>query len=198
MTRQELLLLTQLKRLCGEAPASALAFPDSQLAERWIVRLVGALVRLQQLHRVDASLPPVVPPIWSRPVFGDTERLVRELVHRQWALFCFGRRDAPDAIAATCRSELWADVVVLRGHDRAVAYRALVGPQADPLAVEFVVWHYLSDAEQTLRAVLDVSPDVVRATPYPIPQECRVPERERRPVVMRPGRPVFQWNGVDE
>lgn len=34
----------------GEVPAVMM---DQATAERWIVRLVGALVRLQQLHRVD-------------------------------------------------------------------------------------------------------------------------------------------------
>jgi hypothetical protein len=75
----------------------------------------------------------------------------------------------------------WADVVVLRCPDRAAAYRVLIGPHDDPLQATSVLWHYLSDAERTLRAVLNIPPDAVASVPYPIPEQCRIPEARRRP-----------------
>ena len=118
----------------------------------------------------------------------DVEPLVRELLRRQWTLVCFGRRSQPDALAAMNRDERWADVVVLRGYDRAAAYRTPTGSHDDPFQASTVVWHYLANAEQTLRAVLNLSPDTATPAPYQIPEECRIPEANRRPVIIRPGR----------
>jgi len=120
-------------------------------------------------------------------MIGDVEPLVRELVRRQWTLVCFGHRAQPDALAAVNRFEFWADVVVLRGHDQAAAYRTLLRPQDDPLEASWVVWHYLSDAERTLHAVLSIPHDAVASVPYPIPEGCRIPEAQRRPMTIRLG-----------
>jgi len=60
----------------------------------------------------------------------------------------------------------WADVVILRGHDRAAAYRTLAQPPADPLQVTRVTWHYVNDAERTLRAVLAIPPETAACEPY--------------------------------
>jgi hypothetical protein len=106
-------------------------------------------------------------------------------------LVCCGRRAQPEALAAVHRSELWADVVVLRGHDRAAAYRTLIGPDVDPFQATCVVWHYLSDAERTLRAVLTIPPEVAASAPYPIPQQCRIPEVRQRPLIVRLGRQAY-------
>ena len=118
---------------------------------------------------------------------GEAERLVRELVRRGWTSYCFGRQDDPVALAAVHRGALWADVVVWRGHDRAAAYRTLLMTGVDPLSVDRVVWHYLSDAERTLRAALSISADAMAPVPYAIPVQCRIPEIEHRPWSMRPG-----------
>jgi hypothetical protein len=117
----------------------------------------------------------------------DIEPLVRELLRRGWTLLCCGRRTQPDALAAMHQTTFWADVVVLRGHDRAAAYRTLTQPQRDPLQASRVVWHYLSDAERTLRAVLTIPPETATSAPYPIPQQCRIPEAQHRPLTIRPG-----------
>jgi hypothetical protein len=90
-------------------------------------------------------------------------------------------------LAAVNRCQLWADVVVLRAHDRAAAYRTLTQPHDDPLQASSVVWHYLSDAQRTLRAVLNIPPYAAASAPYPVPEECRIPEAQRRPLIIRIG-----------
>jgi len=83
--------------------------------------------------------------------------------------------------------------VVLRGHDRAAAYRAPIRPHEDPLQATRVVWHYLCDAEATLRAVLNISPKAVAPEPYPIPEHCRLPEAQHRPVTIRFGHQTHSY-----
>jgi len=124
----------------------------------------------------------------SRDAEPDIAPLLREVVRQGWMLVCCGHRAQPNALAAVNRTQFWADVVVLRGHDRTAAYRTLIRPPDDPLQAIMVVWHYLSDAEYTLRAVLNIPPDAVTSVPYPIPDECRIPEARRRPLVIRLGR----------
>jgi len=123
----------------------------------------------------------------SRDAEPDIEPLLHELQQRAWTLICCGHRAQPDALAAVHRTQFYADVVVLRGHDRAAAYRTLIRPQDDPLQAARVVWHYLGDAECTLRAVLSIPPNPAPAVPYPIPEDCRLPEAQRRPVIIRIG-----------
>jgi hypothetical protein len=48
-----------------------------------------------------------------------------------------------------------------------------------------VVWHYLGDAEYTLSAVLNLPPNPAPSVPYPIPDDCRLPEAQRRPLIIR-------------
>jgi hypothetical protein len=123
----------------------------------------------------------------SCDVEADLEPLLRKVVRQGWTLVCCGPRRQPDALIAIHRCQSWADVVVLRGHDRAAAYRTLTRPHDDPLQTLEVIWHYLSDAQRTLRAVLDIPPYAVAPTPYPIPKECRIPEAQRRPLIIRLG-----------
>jgi hypothetical protein len=47
----------------------------------------------------------------------DIEPLLRLLLQRGWMLLCCGSRTQPDALAAVHRTQVWADVVILRGHD---------------------------------------------------------------------------------
>jgi len=100
-----------------------------------------------------------------------------------------GRKEAPAAIAAFHRDRHWADVVILRGPGHAAAYRALVHPDKDPLAVTHVVWHYLAVAAQTLHAILHLNPAVAAVRPYPIPRDCQLPELALRPLAIRLGTP---------
>jgi hypothetical protein len=123
----------------------------------------------------------------SRDVEANLEPLLRQVVRQGWTLVCCGPRRQPDALIAVNRCQSWADVVILRGQDRAAAYRTLTRPQDDPLQTFEVVWHYLSDAQRTLRAVLHIPPYAVAPTPYPIPKECRIPEVRRRPLIIRLG-----------
>jgi hypothetical protein len=116
------------------------------------------------------------------------EGYMRELVRRQWTIVCMGPKDAPAAVAAFHRHDYGADVVVVRGLDRAAAYRALVGPDDDPLTATKVVWHYLASAAQTLHAVLHLNPDATTTVPpYPIPPDCQLPELAIRPLTIRLG-----------
>jgi hypothetical protein len=117
----------------------------------------------------------------------SAEPWVHELIRRQWAMVCIGRKDEPTAIAAFRRDDRWADVVVLRGPDRAAAYRTLVQPGDDPLAATHVLWHYLANAAQTLHAVLHLNPAATAMHPYPIPLECQLPELATRPLTIRLG-----------
>jgi hypothetical protein len=127
----------------------------------------------------------------SRDADPDIAPLLLEVLRRGWMLICCGRREQPDVLAAVHRTEFWADVVALRGHDRAAAYRTLLArPYDDPLQATHIVWHYLSDAERTLRAVLSIPPEAAVPTPYPIPEDCRIPEVRRRPAIMRRWSPL--------
>jgi hypothetical protein len=122
--------------------------------------------------------------------FDETAALDRlqQVARGRWTLYVCGRAGQPDAIVAVNRSRLWADVVVLRGPDRAAAYRTLLRCGDDPLQAECVVWHFISDATTTLLAILAVESYAMHETPYAIPRECRIPEVDRRPLVIRPGR----------
>lgn len=124
----------------------------------------------------------------SRDAEPDIEPLLREALRRGWTLLCCGPRAQPDALAAVKRTQFWADVIVLRGHDRAAAYRTLIQPEGDPLKATQVTWHYLSNADRTLRTALNIPPAAATSAPYPIPEECRIPEAQRRPLIIRLGR----------
>jgi hypothetical protein len=118
----------------------------------------------------------------------SAEALIHELVARQWTMVCIGRKTAPAAIAAYHQTNHQADVIILRGPDRAAAYRAhLQGPDDNPLTANHVVWHYLANAAQTLHAILHLNPENTTTCPYPIPADCRLPELTIRPLTIRPG-----------
>jgi hypothetical protein len=117
----------------------------------------------------------------------EVDELLRELARRAWMLFAFGDRLQPNAIAAVSRVGHWADVVVIRGHDRAAAYRALVRHDDDPLTARWIVWHYIADPTWTIRAALTFMPSAMAERAYPAPMECWLPEAAYRPVTIRPG-----------
>jgi hypothetical protein len=123
----------------------------------------------------------------NRDAEPDIELLLRLLLQRGWMLLCCGSRTQPDSLAAVHRTQVWADVVILRGHDRAAAYRTLAQPPADPLQATRVTWHYLGDAERTLHAVLTIPPETATCKPYPTPQECHLPEAQHLPLTIRLG-----------
>lgn len=102
-------------------------------------------------------------------------------------MYAYGDRSQPTAIVAVQRAELWADVIVLRGHDRAAAYRAPLRPTDNPLRARWVVWHYIADAVWTLRAALTITPEALSEYPYPLPDACRPPDDSQRPMTIRPG-----------
>lgn len=103
----------------------------------------------------------------------ETE-LLQQFAENYWAMYWFGDRRLPTAFAAVRRWRTAADVIVLRGHDRAVAYRAVGGE--DPIRAELIYWHYLGSVRDVLRSVLGLRIDADFGCPYPIPDECRVPE----------------------
>lgn len=124
---------------------------------------------------------------------GDDSELdtaLHQLARAGWNMVVCGLRTAPDALIAYRHRELWADVIVLRGPDRAAAYRTLLGTGDDPLAADHVVWHYLSDAARTIKAGLSVAAHAMTECPYPIPQACQVPEVTRRPLTIRLHQPA--------
>lgn len=127
------------------------------------------------------------PTVDASASWQPAEELVHELVRQRWTTVCMGRKNAPAAIAAFHRDDCWADVVILRGPDRAAAYRTRISPEDDPLTATHVIWHYLANAAQTLHAVLHLNPEAAAAHPYPIPHDCQLPELGIRPLTIRPG-----------
>jgi hypothetical protein len=116
------------------------------------------------------------------------EELIHELVQRRWTMVCIGRKTAPAAIAAYHQNNHQADVIILRGPDRAAAYRTLLlHPDDNPLKATHVVWHYLANAAQTLHAILHLNPVPTATRPYPTPPDCQLPELTIRPLTIRPG-----------
>lgn len=128
---------------------------------------------------------------------GDDESLVEEwlveLARRRWTTIVCGDRQEPEVLAALNRRAHWADVIILRGKDHAAAYRTLLRPGDDPLRTDRVVWHYLASAGWTIRAGLTVPASVLQQTPYPIPNECRLPEAQWRPLTIRLGAIRAAW-----
>ena len=122
-------------------------------------------------------------------MISEFDDSLHDLIRRRWTIYMCGRRAEPDAIAAVDARATWADVVVFRGHDDAAAYRTCLRPGDNPLCPARIVWHYVSDAELTLWAVLNIQTDAVATVPYPVPDSCRIPEIRRRPLTILPGRP---------
>ena len=106
------------------------------------------------------------------PAWPEETDVLRHLVRQGWAMYAFGRRAQPDALAAVRKTERHADVIVIWGHDRAAAYRT---PETnDPLKASQVTWHYLGAPVPTMLAALRL---VIADEPsYPMPAECRIPE----------------------
>lgn len=103
-------------------------------------------------------------------------------------MVCIGRKTAPAAIAAYHQNNHQADVIILRGPDRAAAYRThLLHSDDDPLTATQVVWHYLANATQTLHAILHLNPEAAATRPYPTPSDCHLPELTIRPLTIRLG-----------
>ena len=129
--------------------------------------------------------------------FTEGMRLLLCLIRQRWTVYAFGRRHQPDALGAVITGLRFTDVVIIRGHDRASAYRTICDePGADPLSAPLVVWHYLGSVAPTIRAALGLPSRDEAGTdfgvPYAIPDECRVPEIDRRPYTVRPPQAVRQ------
>lgn len=114
--------------------------------------------------------------------------LLGRLRESGWTLWAFGDRQRPDALAAVRIIDATADVIVIRGHDRVTAYRTPIAPDVDPLRADAVTWHHTTNALNILRDVVPRIRDVSGAEPYPTPDECRLPELDRRPITVVPPR----------
>jgi len=117
-----------------------------------------------------------------------------ELRRRHWTLFCHPNRKVPDVIGAI---HLWqadqcADIVIIHGPDRAVAYRTPISPRTDPLAPVWIHWWFARDnapdaAEAVLRAVLNLgAPPKGYHHLNPAPPSCQLPPEQRRPLTIAP------------
>ncbi|RZS36974.1 hypothetical protein EV193_106209 [Herbihabitans rhizosphaerae] len=117
--------------------------------------------------------------------WDDVDRWLEELRRRHWTLYLFGERHAPTMIAAEYGWPTCTDVLVMSGHDRAVAYRAPV--TQDVHSPSWVHWWYASSAAWTLRAVLTLDPPNGRLLTHieAAPPICHVPD-DRRPLIIRP------------
>lgn len=122
------------------------------------------------------------------PDWRDIDPWLAELRARHWTVHLYGDPKAPTLIGAVWHWEHWADVVILRGHDRAVAYRVQTGPDTDVFDPQWVSWWYSKCAVWTLRAILTLDPPTSadQARIFPAPWFGRIPPEERRAVTIRP------------
>lgn len=121
----------------------------------------------------------------------DVDTLLGELRRRRWAVHIFGLREAPELVGAVLRWNTCADVVLLRAEDDASAYRTPSVTDKDVFAPDLVVWQYHAAAAWTLRAVLTIEPPGTPGAPMAIEHpagRCAVPQRLRRPMMIRPPR----------
>jgi hypothetical protein len=127
----------------------------------------------------------------SELAWPEETDVLRYLMRQGWAMYAFGRRTQPDALAAVKKTEHHADVIVMWGHDRAAAYRT---PEtSDPLNASMVTWHYLGAPVSTMLAALRL---VFTDEPsYPIPAACRIPETAWQRFTVRVGRTNLDHNG---
>lgn len=121
--------------------------------------------------------------------------MVEQLRRRRWIVHLYGDPKAPTIFAAVHHwgIEQCADVLILRGHDRAVAYRVPTYDKVDVFAPEWVHWWYAQSGHPTaalwtFRAVLALSPppcgghiEIQTAPPF-----CRLDPRGQCPVTIRP------------
>lgn len=126
--------------------------------------------------------------------WASAEPWLIELRRRHWTLFCHPNRQAPDVIGAIYhwQADACADVIIIYGPDRAVAYRTPTSPRLDPLAPVWVHWVFASDdhADATatvLRAVLALGdpPRDGYSSLHPAPVLFRLDPRHRFPIVVR-------------
>ncbi|WP_181773799.1 hypothetical protein [Amycolatopsis pittospori] len=117
------------------------------------------------------------------------DELLEELRRRRWVVYIFGPREEPEVCAAVFQWETCADVLVLRGEERASAYRVTTLPDTDVFQPALVSWQYHSTADWTLRAVLTIPPPGDVAAPIQLLQphpDCAIPMDARQPVTILP------------
>jgi len=125
----------------------------------------------------------------------DVDELLDQL-RDGWTLHAFPNRREPHVLAYSRDHGgrdhgRYVDVVILRGADRAAAFRVPVPPRStiDVLAPEVVVWCWIGSAETTLRQMFALPrpnhPDAP-SLPQPAPPECRVHPAERDRMTYRP------------
>ena len=115
--------------------------------------------------------------------------LFAELRRRKWTLYLFGRPDAPDLYAATCRWTTCTDVLIIRDERHATAYRTPNFPGTDVFRPSVVSWQYGAEPLWTLRAVFTIGAPGEADSPFqvlaPAP-DSGVPLELGRPVTIRP------------
>lgn len=101
--------------------------------------------------------------------WADIDPLLAELRRRHWTIHLYGDPEQPAVFAAVhhWRPQRCADVVILRGHDRAVGYRTPTSGDSDlfaPTAVHWFVQHDTPDAAVwVLRRTLALPPPTAAA-----------------------------------
>ena len=86
------------------------------------------------------------------------DELLEELRRRRWVVYIFGPREEPEVCAAVFQWDTCADVLILRGEERASAFRVTTVAETDVFRPALVSWQYHSTADWTLRAVLTIPP----------------------------------------
>jgi hypothetical protein len=113
--------------------------------------------------------------------FLDGIRLMGELADRQWTCYRDGDRDTvPNIIVAVKNRAFVSDVIALRGHDLATAYRAL-DTDGDPLRATHGIRHFVGRPGGALAAVAAWSGEF--GAPYPLPEQCRLARIAMTPCV---------------
>ncbi|CRK58667.1 hypothetical protein [Alloactinosynnema sp. L-07] len=123
--------------------------------------------------------------------WADIDPLLAELRRRHWTIHLYGDPKRPDLFVAVhhWRSRRCADVVILRGHDRAVAYRTAVDGDSNVFAPQTVRWFTQLDnpgaAVWVLRRALTLDPPSDTAAIFRPPSLDTVPAHSW-PSVVRP------------
>lgn len=119
----------------------------------------------------------------------NIDELLEELRRRGWVVYIFGPPEEPEAYAAVFQWEACADVIILRGEERATAFRVTTLPGTDVFQPALVSWQYHSTADWTLRAVLAIPPPGSAGAPIQLLQphpDCVIPMEARKPVTILP------------
>lgn len=123
------------------------------------------------------------------PFPAEVDALLTAIARDGFTLrYCNGPRQ-PTLIVGTYDWGPFVDLVVIRDIDDVISARVPAADVSDIFTPEVIVWLYAGDAEQALRALLDLPhPEHPEAptSPAPAPTALHVPTARQSPVTIRP------------